>query len=98
MEKSPGLGEVAPDEVSFILHPHPPTYRLGTQPGDEIKVELRWDLAKRQCEILSSGRMRQTLPLNQPSTHGISYLNLRSKAQDTSGAVFVTSARWQKLD
>ncbi len=55
-------------------------------------LELNWDLAKRQCQVLVSGQAFCTLPLLR-ETVGVSYLRLSSLAQSPeTGGTLVESA------
>jgi hypothetical protein len=59
----------------------------GISVGQWHTLEFVWNLTDRVCKVISDGKPVTTLPLNNETLNGLSYLRLRSMAQekDTAG-------------
>jgi hypothetical protein len=62
----------------------------GRLPMDRsVNLTFRWNLSERQCDVLLDGESAAVLPIRNEAPHGISYLRLRSTAQNVDHAGFL---------
>jgi len=55
-------------------------------------LELAWDMGAKRCRVRMDGQAAKSLPLNQSSPNGVSYLHLRSSASSIDPAGFLVES------
>ncbi|APZ95285.1 sialidase family protein [Fuerstiella marisgermanici] len=68
------------------------------RPGQWHDVVLKWDLAAAECRVLVDGMPAGTLPLNNATLNGISYVRFRSSATSLDAAGFLVDSVKVQID